>query len=234
MNVVFQPKDSTQKSIEVQTPVLTIQVLPQEKQKALTLAPPMPLEPEYPLGLTKANHQFLHEGPGWKREKLLLQQEISRHTFPWLALSIFIGASGIAWMAYLMRDQLPSWSWKKKPPLTLIQKAEESLSTLKQQNFIEQELHQQYASGLSSILLELLEDLSGKSYKMLTTKEVSSSLADYPPFTSVRNNIMTILTEADQIKFARKEFSSKEADELQKKILSVVKQVVREKYANNL
>jgi hypothetical protein len=228
-DVTFQPKDASQKPIEVETPAFTIEVLPKGKEESLLLAPLMPLEPEYPLGLTEANRKNLLEGPDWEREQQRLQRELSRHAFPWLALSILIGLAGIGWTAYLMREQLPSWSWKRKPSLSPLQKAEQSLSALMQQNLIDRGLQQQYAGSLSTILLESLQDLSGNPYVSFTTKEASFALAGDPNFSEVRDDIVAALTETDQIKFAKKEIPPDEADQLLQKVRSVIEQAGREK-----
>ena len=63
LNISFEPKEKGQKALEILTPVFAIQVEPANNQIPLVIAPLIPLEPEFPLGLTEANREFLWDSP---------------------------------------------------------------------------------------------------------------------------------------------------------------------------
>ena len=63
LKVSFEPKDQKGTSADVLTPVFTVQVTPPNQQIALAYAPLIPLEPQFPLGLTEKNRQVLWDDP---------------------------------------------------------------------------------------------------------------------------------------------------------------------------
>lgn len=227
MNVSFKPADSTQKTMEVQTPAFSIRVLPEEKKESLAYAPLIPLKPEFPLGLTEANLRFLRDNPNRRKmEKLRLQQAIDQHLFPWLTLSFLIGIGGVGWTIYLMRDRLPAWKVKKAPIVSMMQKAEMSFLKLREQDFLTRNFPQMQASGLSKILLEALEDCSGQKFKELTTQEVSDKFSEEVYFDSTdKKEIVILLKEMDQIKFAKKDLSKENSKRLEDRIQTLIAKI---------
>lgn len=224
LNVAFQPKDKSHSPVEVLTPAFTIEVLPLKEQTLLPFAPLIPLEPEFPLGLTEANRQFLWDGPErQKAEKEFLQRTIDRHTFPWVTLAVLIGFGGIGWTIYLMRDRLPKRKRKAPPAISPKQQAEKALQVLHKRKLIDQGLTQVHTAVLSSILLEALEVHAGRKLKELTTEELAKTLKKDSSFTQdQKNSIFLWLKEVDKIKFAGKKPSAEETRRLEQEAVRII------------
>ena len=224
LNVAFQPKDKTKTPLTILTPVFTIQTIPIKEQKPLAYAPLIPLEPEFPLGLTEANRQFLRESPErLEADKQTLQEAIGRHTFPWAALAVLLGLGGIGWTAYLMRDYLPKPKRKEPPALSPKEQAEKALQELETRKLIDQGQPKAQAAELSSILLAAMEPRAGRTFKELTTTELAQALKEEPSFSrSQKDSILSFLSETDQIKFAGKTPSAEEFKKLEQKLRGIL------------
>lgn len=224
LNVSFQPKDKTLPSVDILTPVFTIQVLPVVAQTPLAFAPLMPLEQEFPLGLTEANRQFLWESPErQKAEKQFLQQVIDRHTFPWLTLAILLGLAGIGWTVYVMRDRLPKRKRREAPLFSPKLQAEQALQTLMNRKLIDQGLPQELVVGLSSILLKSLEALSNQPMHGLTTEEVAHVVENNPILNKTQKvSILLFLSKIDPIKFAGLIPTSEEAKQMEHSVRTLI------------
>lgn len=227
LNISFQPKDNTQTPFEVLTPVFTIQVSPIVGQPSLDLAPLITLEPEFPLGLTESNRQFLRESPErQKAEKERLQRAIDQHTFPWVTLAVLLGLGGIGWTGYLMRDRLPKLKRKEPLPPSAKQKAEKALEELQGRKLIDQGLTQVHAIELSAILLDALEARAGRNLKELTALELSQTMNGEASFSKIQKEaILPFLSTMDRIKFAGKKPSPQEAEELTKTVQHVIRDI---------
>ncbi len=86
-------------------PSLYPQGVPSAEQvslEELAYAPLAPLETQFPLGLTQANREFLIDNPQRLQEEMQRNRlQLAAHSFPWVAIVIFILAGGIGWIAYL-------------------------------------------------------------------------------------------------------------------------------------
>lgn len=224
LNVSFQPKDKTKSPVTILTPVFTIKTTPIKEQKTLAYAPLIPLEPEFPLGLTEANRQFLWESPErLEADKQTLQEAIDRHTFPWAALAVLLGLGGIGWTAYLMRDYLPKPKRKEPPALSPKEQAEKALQELEKRKLLDLGQPKAQAAELTSILLTAMEPRAGRTFKELTTIEIGRALKDESSFSkSQKDYILSFLSETDQIKFAGKIPSSEEFKTLEQKLTKIL------------
>ena len=64
----------------------------------------MPLEPEFPLGLSEANRRLFLENPvKLEEEKERIRRALEKKAFPWMTLLMLIGMGWIGWIAYLMK-----------------------------------------------------------------------------------------------------------------------------------
>lgn len=224
LKVSFEPREKTEKTIEVLTPVFTIQVLPpQGNQTPLTIAPPMPLEPEFPLGLTEANRHLLWESPEQQEAAIQeIRQAIRLHTFPWVTLAFLIGLAGIGWVIYLMRDRLPKWKRRKLPPLSPKDQAEKALRELQQnRRFDEDPLFA--TAALSSILLQALGGKFNQNLTKYTTPELAHAFQRQDSLSlEQREAILLVFSQLDRIKFAGKTASPTELHEFIQKIQNIV------------
>jgi hypothetical protein len=225
LTVTFLPKENAQLPLHILTPIFNLQVLPLATQKApLSFAPLIPLEPQFPLDLTQANRQFLIDNPErLEEEKRRIQCQLEQHTFPWLTMIILLGCGGIGWAAYLTRE---FWSKRRLKPVTVLspkQQAHQALSTLQGRHFLEKNLIQTYYTELASILLTALQHLLKRKTQELTTTELAQVLSDEATFSQKqKQEILSILAEIDQVKFADKKPSLETAREMHQRIQNVI------------
>lgn len=225
LNIPFQPKEKEGKTIEVTTPVFTMQVESPKGEAHLSLAPLMPLEPQFPLGLTEANRRLLwHNLEREEAELKQIQRAIDRHSFPWLGLLSLIGLGGIAWTAYLIRDLLPKHKREVISATPPKQQAEASLQDLLKQRTTSP-LTTFEASELSSILLTALTGPFKRNLKEMTTPEFARVLAREASYShELQSKLLTFLSEMDLIKFAKKQPSLDESEKLLQDIQSILSQ----------
>jgi hypothetical protein len=207
---------------DIQKPfVITIQIPP------LSTAPVIPLQPQFPLGLTEANREMLIDNPARiEEEKRRIQVTLDNHTFPWLTMLALLGCGGIGWTAYLTRE-----SWYKRPtkPISTIspqQKVNQSLQNLQKRHLLEQGLIQTYYAELSSILLDALHSRSNRITSKLTTIELAQRLKDEHNLSAnQKRDILSFLAEIDQVKFAGETPSLEQAKQMHHKIESFIQQL---------
>jgi hypothetical protein len=194
------------------------------------LAPLIPLEPEFPLGLTEANQQQLHDNPERLEEtKKTIQHYLNEHSFPWLTLVALLGFGGLGWTIYLTLNRLPKLIVKREIALSPKQKMDQALQRLHQKHF-EPEKAQSYYAELASVLFEAFESQFGWKSKTLTTAELSQALRkeSHLSFNQVEK-ALSFLTEFDQVKFAKKQPSQGEAAKITEQIQTFIKCLIYEK-----
>lgn len=224
LTVELTPKEKENPPVEIATPVFTIQVIDAAPQKELSYAPLIPMTPEFPMGLTEANRQFLMEDP--KRieaDKMHMQSVLERRSFPWLTLVMLLGLGALGWFAYLTREHWPKR--KAKPVISLSPKeqAGKSLKELYERDYLENGLFEKYYTELSSILLTALQGFLGWKTKEMTTAELGASLKkDLSLTKESKQKIFGILNELDQVKFAGKQSTLAEAKEMHARIQALV------------
>ncbi len=224
LDIEWTSKESNKAPIKVATPVFTIQVSEAPSSEELSYAPLIPLAPEFPMGLTEANRQFLLEDPQRiEAEKKQMQSVLERHAFPWLTITILLGLGAIAWVAFLTRDR---WPKRKEKPLIKLspkEQADQSLKALNGQNLLEKKLFQKDYTDLSSIVLNALEGNLGWNTKEMTTEELTQAFKkDLLLKKEQKQEIVFILTELDRVKFAKKEPSLEEAQGMHGRIQKLV------------
>jgi hypothetical protein len=228
LTVSFLPKDESLPPVRILTPVFHIQVLPPTISSAsLPPAPLIPLEPQFPLGLTEANRQFLLDNSErWEKEKSHMQRILEEHTFPWLTLAILMGCGGIGWAAYLTRERWSKPLLKPAPSPSVKQQIHQAVKTLQARPWLEQGLIQNYYAELSSIFLVALQARLGWKTKEMTTAEIAQALKEEPTLSSPqKKDIVLFLTEMDQVKFAGKKPSAESARQLFQQVHDFVQQL---------
>lgn len=236
LSVKFLPKEHSVSPQHILTPVFKLQVLPRHNQSAsLPLAPLIPLEPQFPLGLTQANRQSLIENPQrLEDEKRNIQWTLEEHAFPWLWIMGLLGFGGICWTAYLTRDRWPKRQPKPKIALSIKEQAKKDLETLQKSHFLEKGFIQTYCTELASILLNNLQSLLGLKNKKLTTFELTNALKDESILsTNQKEEIHAILTECDQIKFAQKKPSPEMAQQMYQSVENLIEIVMKPRVKKN-
>lgn len=187
----------------------------------LDIAPLIPLEPQFPLELTQANRQFLIENPErLKKAKRSLQDDLEKHSFPWLTIITLLGGGGIGWIIYLMRDRWPKRSFKVMTPFSSPQQIEQALHKCS----LESSQTPVYYAELASILLEALQIRLGWKTTGLTTNELAQAMKKQSDLSSQQTTeVLSILTEIDQIKFAGKKPSQTEATQIFEEIQKFIR-----------
>ena len=228
LTITFLPKKKSQPPLHILTPIFTFQVIPLPNQTApLPSAQLIPLEPQFPLGLTEANRQFLIDSPGRvEEEKRRIQQLLEEHTFPWLTMLALLGCGGIGWAAYLTRDRWPKRSLKPIAVLSPKQQADKALHALQEGHLLDRGLFQTYYAELSSILLAALQSRLRWKTSELTTAEVARALKEESALSlDQKKHLMSVLTEIDQVKFADKTPSLEEAKQMYEQIKDFIQQL---------
>lgn len=228
LTVSFLPKDESQSPVRLLTPVFNIQVLsPAISSASLSSAPLIPLEPQFPLGLTEANRQFLLDNPKrWEEEKSHMQRILEEHTFPWLTLAILMGCGGLGWAAYLTRERWSKPLLKPAPLPSAKQQVHQAFQALKAKPWLEQGLMQNYYTELASILLNALQARLGWKTKEMTTAEIAQALKNESTFSSPqKKDVVLFLTEMDQVKFADKKPTVEATQQLFQQVHDFVQQL---------
>lgn len=197
----------------------TIELNDRDKPSELEIAPPIPLEPQFPLGLTQANRQFLIENPERLKElRRSIQQDLDKHTFPWLTMITLLGCGGIGWVVYLMRDRWPKRSLRVISPFSSQQQIEKNLQVLSQYHPEPNQIPAYYAQ-LTSLLLEAIQNQLGAKITGLTTPELTRFLKTQSDFSSQQiTEVLSILTKIDHIKFAGEKPSREERMQIFQKV----------------
>lgn len=214
--VHFVPEKSGAEAapIAILTPVFTIDVEAAAKSfaKPLSSAPLAFLEPQFPMDLTLANRELLIDGPDRLAAEMERNRElIEKHTFPWLSLSVLLALGGFGWIGYLIRDYLPVRRPKEKVPLHSKQKAAIALQQLENKPWLKQSNFKIYYAELTAIILTALQESSSINFTGLTTLEIENVLKEFPSLSSSqKNDLLSLLKEADQIKFARRQATLEE------------------------
>lgn len=215
--VNFLPKESTLYPLRILTPVFSLQVssLP-SSTASLSSASLISLEPQFPLELTQANRQLLIDNPTQIEEaKEFIYRYLKEHAFPWLTLAVILGGGGFGWAAYLTRDR-----WLKYPtkPIAIFspqQQINHDLQALQKYQLIGQGQIQAYYAQLASILLSILQLRFGWKTKELTTIEIAQALKESSQLTELqKQSIVNFLAEIDQVKFAGKQPSQTEMEQM--------------------
>lgn len=226
--VTFAPKEKSKSEVQVFTPVFNLKALPLPAEAvSLPTAPLMPLEPEFPLGLTETNYQFLRDNPQRREEeKKNIQRILEAHTFPWLTLVALLGCGGVGWAAYLTRERWPKPKPKPIPVISPIQQADKAFNVLQGKHLLQQGLIQDYYAKLASILLTALEAKLGIKTKEMTTFQLVQALKDEANLSPAqKKDILLFLTEIDQVKFAGKKPTSESSVQLFQQIQDFVNQL---------
>lgn len=215
--VHFIPKDQTKSPLDVLTPLFSIQVLPLAKEQNLPpLAPLIPLEPEFPLGLSNLNREQLINNPQKLEEsKFAIQQTLSKHTFPWITLAILLGLGGIGWAAFLTRDLWFRPILKPLPSKPIKQQVEEALSELSKQGLPQNKLFKEYYTQLSSILSIIIQSFIDKNIHGMTSQEIFTMMQNDPklPY-ELKNHILSLIEEIDRVKYAKVDPSLESSHEI--------------------
>ncbi len=226
-SINFMSKEGNQ-PVNILTPVFNVQVLPISSQNnSLATAPLIPLEPEFPLGLTEANRQFLIENPKrWENEKRNIQRILAQHTFPWLTLTVLLGCAAISWAAYLTRERWLTRHLKPIPTPSPNQQAVQAIQTLQEKHLLEKGFIQDYYAELSSILLQIFQTRFGWKTKEMTTFEINQILKEEPALSlNQKKDILLFLTEMDQVKFAGKKPSLESTKEFFQQVKNLIQQL---------
>lgn len=224
LQVSFLPKEAGFSPMLVSTPIFSVNVLASSEQSAtLPLAPLIPLEPQFPLGLTQTNRKLFIDNPKQlERTKETIQRELAKHSFPWLTLTILLACGGIGWTIYLTHESWPKHAVKQISSLASKQSIVEALKKL--QNRDEgQELARADYVGLSSLLVDALEVRSGKKMRKFTTLELAHVLRkdSLLPENLVEKTLL-VLKELDLIKFAGKIPSTAEAKQISQQVRELI------------
>lgn len=224
LHIRLQPKDREKPDFDLFTPNFIVEVTPSVKMKSLPLAPLIPLEPQFPLGLTEANRRLFIDNPKEiEEEKKRIQTALQTHSFPWLMLAILLGISGIGWSAYLTKER-----WLKKETKTAValsskEQIQQAFADLHKKQLLEQEKFQEYYVELSAILSHSLQTLMGGNKKGMTTQELIDALKKSSFFSNdQKEKVSSLLVEIDQIKFAGKPVSQQAAHQIFQEIQNLV------------
>jgi len=189
----------------------------------LSTAPLLPIEPQFPLGLTQANRDQLIDNPEEiENSNEAIKKALEDHSFPWLTLLVLLAAGGIGWAAYLAKD-----NWIRKAP-TFVSPAGIQQSLLERLDHLEfhENMSQIYFSELSSILSDALQNRLGWKKRSLTTEELKRSLSAQSVLSLDITKLITgYLNEMDTMKFAGKKATFKQAEEMQKQVRDLVEKI---------
>lgn len=237
LTVNFSPKDKTQKTVSIATPVLTVVVQPmQAHEVALPYAPLAPLETQFPLDLTQKNRQTLFKDPRrLANEKQKIQATLKTHTFPWLSAFILLGGGGIGWALYSTRRQWLGRRVKKEMVMNPQAKAQQALQALQEKHLPEQGLFKAYYGELTTILLTALQEHFGWHAISLTKEELAYNLKKQSTLSEeMMRKILKFLVEADQVKFANKESSLQLTQQANEKVQALIQSLFNKSREQNL
>lgn len=223
----FLPKEANHPPVDILTPVFILEVLPSQDKGEQAYAPLAPLATQFPLGLTLANREFLIDSPQRLQEEMQRnRRRLAAHSFPWLAIVIFIIASGLGWIAYLLRDFWPKKEAKKIKPPDPKELLEISVKKLQESRPIKKEQLKAYYAELTTILLIAIQEHLGIQTTSLTTPELVQVLKDQPSLASgMKEKILSFLAEADLIKFANQEALEESAKRAYACLRSLIEQL---------
>lgn len=220
LTLLFLSKEANLFPLSILTPIFSLGVMqPPPLAEPLSLASLIPLEPQFPLGLTQANRELLIDNPKrLEKAKEGIRDSLEAHTFPWLTLVVLIGGGGIGWTIYLTRDRWPKRSIKSVVALSPKEKINQDLQAL-QKHLLDQTSFQTYYAELGAVLLKALQIQLGRKTEKLTTEELGQIMRKQSSLSPDQvEEALSFLTEIDQIKFAGKKTSQEEARQIFQKI----------------
>jgi hypothetical protein len=229
LRVTFSPKETTLSPLSTLTPIFSVDVLPSPPLTAASLspAPLIPLEPEFPLGLTLKNRALLIDHPQQlEKVKVSLQIDLAKHAFPWVILILLLGCGGIGWTLYLVRERWPKRAVKTVMPISPKQQINQALQALQKQPF-NQEFATTYYAQLASLLLDALEARLGWKTKNSTTLELAQAMKQPSSlFPHQIEKVLSLLTEMDQVKFAGKKPSQPEIAQISQQVRELIQELI--------
>lgn len=222
LTISFFPKEKKQSPVFIATPVFSLDVLnTAPSQAALTIAPLIPLDPQFPLELTQSNRELWIDNPEQiQKAKKNIEEVLKTRSFPWITLVFLIAAGGIAWIAYLTHDR-----WLKKnqskqnvplAPEAFLSNSIQELQKLSAGEIPPEHLYRE----LSIILRKALSFHLGEDKSQLTTQELAEELRKKQSKLAKQQieQTLALLNEIDQVKFAGKTPS-------QKQVFKIIQQI---------
>lgn len=207
----FTPVNSNSLPIDIMTPVFKIDVTPFGDSSVLPLAPLIPIEPKFPLGLTRINRVNLIDGPAaLEEERQRTREMLERHRFPWSTVLISACFAAIAGLIYLMKKRIFEIIRVEKPPLELVQAPINTLLNLEKESPLHPENYRFYLSEAYNILLKCLEKHLKFEGKAMTVNEIIDQLNKYEPPLIKQKDIEEFFLKIDKIKFTNRHPSSEE------------------------
>lgn len=192
----------------------------------LPFAPLIPLEPQFPLELTQTNEQLLINNPQRLEEtKQFIQNDLERHSFPWLTIVALLGCGGIGWAMYLTRDLWPKRTPKPTAALSPKQQFDQALLALQKRRLLKQGEFQMLYDELASILLSALQFRFGWKTKEMTTVEIERAFSSPSQLSELQKQALSFLTEIDQVKFADKKPSRVETEQFYQNIQRFIQEL---------
>lgn len=219
----FYSREKSDTTIEMMTPIFSIQVTPFIPSISLSPAPLIPLEPEFPLGLTEANRRLWMDNPQeLEKAKKQIRDEIAAHSVPWITLAFLLGVVGVGWFLYLMRDRLPQRKIKEAPTLSLKQKLDQALKAIEMLSYRSEEAPLYY-THLSFLLHEGIEVRSNYPTKKMTTAELEKAIREYSLIPSDgMSEACSLLNEIDQVKYGGIKPSEAEAEKAKERVKEII------------
>ena len=229
LTALFQPKEKGEPPLEVPTAAFSFDVSPSQPQPSLDFAPLMPLDPQFPLGLTESNQRMWIDDPKEvEKARDQIRYDLQTRTLPWLTLLCLIGCSGIGWFFYLIYDRRSQSIEDDKKIVSSKEKIQQEIDNLHKCPHSEEDFSSYYLK-LSSLLLDAIEVKSGWRTKELTTMELERALRDDPIFTQEEiEALLAIFKELDQVKFAGIKPNQAETEKLSWQIQERVKSYLKE------
>ena len=180
----------------------------------LPLAPPLQLEPQFPLELTQANEQLLVENPQrMETAKKYIKYYLEKHSFPWLTMVVLLACGGVGWMIYLTSER---WHWRRAKSVAILspkQQIDKAVELLQKRRLLENDQLQTLYDEIASLLLNAIQLRFGlMQAKEMTTAEIKQAFEKLSQLSSSqKQTILSFLTEIDEVKFAGKKPSQTEA-----------------------
>jgi len=211
----FNPKNKGVSPQEVVTPIFTFDILSSSQTTTLSLAPLIPLEPQFPFGLTLSNSRLWADNlQELEKAKMQIRHDLDTRAFPWLILAFLLGCAGTGWFLFLMRDRWPERKVKIVEKPSLKQKIDQEVKALEEVPY-HQEIASLYYGRLSAILLDAVASRSTVSIHGLTTIELERAMKEHSSLSAVDlEEAFSLLREVDQVKFAGVKPSLVEAEKI--------------------
>ncbi len=220
----FLPKENTHLPVSIPSPIFSIKVANEDSvDDTLSVAPLIPLDTQFPLGLTSPNRELWIENPEQlERTIQTIRSELRMHVLFGIAL-IIVCVGGVAGgTAYLLRKYWLEYLTKPSPPISSEQQIDCILAKLHKFQ-IGQEITSKDYIELSSLLLEALQVRLGVAIKQLTTFEIKQLMHEKSSFSiQQQEEILALLIEIDQTKFAGQNLSRVNAMQINHSIIQQI------------